>query len=388
LNLILRWGGHILKIAYIVHDPSEKYDGVNKKILNTVVKWKELGTEAKLFIFVNEGYQEPMEFQSSPYVHIIRYKNKKEFYMSKDLCLTITEWNPDALYIRGITPYYSKSVRLLRKSIVSIQEINTNDKVEIRNILTKSIKSLKFTEVRWTLFYLMMRKICLKKVDGFVLLNHELKKVIPSHIPFTVVGDGINLNDYPIVDERKSHSKSNINIVFMGTSNHPWYGIDKIIYLANHMPEYTFHFIGLNRASIKQYRTIHDNIMFYGFLGKEQYEEVLEEMDVAIGSLSLHVNEMHEGSPLKGREYLAYGLPTIIGYKDTDFMEEVPPFILELPSSENNVVENMGRINKFIQTSKTVNIPRRDIGHLDYKLKEKRRLDFIKQTCQQYEDRR
>jgi hypothetical protein len=97
---------------------------------------------------------------------------------------------------------------------------------------------------------------------------------------------------------------------------------------------------------------------------------------VALGSMALHRNLMNEASPLKVREYLAYGIPTIIGYHDTDFPDG-HPFILELPNEENNVESNLDKIRRFVSEVKGRRIERETIAHIDVKIKELQRFKFL-----------
>lgn len=370
-------GVKIVRIAYLVNSPPSKFDGVNRKILNTVKKWNSMGEEAKLFLFVKKEYVPPKELINNPYVEFIKYKNKLSFFLNDDLVDSLRNWKPDVLYIRGIITNYSFPLKKLKRQQVSIQEINTNDIEEYKYILLDSIKRMNFKKMMMASYYLLTRKKSLVNNDGYIILNNQLANIIPRNSTYEVVGDAINLSEYPIWKNKSNYKRDDLNVVFMGTDSHPWYGIDKIVYLANKLANVNFHIIGLNEKDIKIYKPVNDNIFCYGFLRKKEYEKLLEKMDVALGSLSMHVNKMSEGSPLKGREYLAYGLPTIIGYKDTDFYNNCPKFILEIPSEKDNVIEYLDQIYEFIKNSKEMKIDREDIKHLDYQVKEQRRLDFI-----------
>jgi hypothetical protein len=90
---------------------------------------------------------------------------------------------------------------------------------------------------------------------------------------------------------------------------------------------------------------------------------------------------MNEACPLKVREYLAYGLPIIIGYSDTDFLER-PDFILTLPNHENNVNESLSEIEKFVLKWKGKRVPRDMITHIDICEKEKQRLSFFQSVIE------
>ncbi len=77
--------------------------------------------------------------------------------------------------------------------------------------------------------------------------------------------------------------------------------------------------------------------IFHGFLDRAGVMDVLMKTDVACGSLALHRNNMQEASPLKVREALAYGIPVLLGYKDTDLSNLQSEYILQIPNTEDNV---------------------------------------------------
>jgi len=85
---------------------------------------------------------------------------------------------------------------------------------------------------------------------------------------------------------------------------------------------------------------------------------------------------MTEASTLKLREYLAVGLPSIIGYTDTDFPNGAP-FLLQLPNRPDNVSSSLSAIDEFISSQAGRRVARASIAHLDSLNKERRRLRFL-----------
>ena len=85
---------------------------------------------------------------------------------------------------------------------------------------------------------------------------------------------------------------------------------------------------------------------------------------------------MKEACPLKVREYLTYGIPTIIGYQDTDFPDKVP-FLLQLPSKPDNVAANLSGINRFVNEWCGKRVHRVLVTGLNVKVKEEKRLNFL-----------
>ncbi|MNZ78728.1 hypothetical protein D3C78_973150 [compost metagenome] len=98
---------------------------------------------------------------------------------------------------------------------------------------------------------------------------------------------------------------------------------------------------------------------------------------MAIGPLALYRRGMKEASPLKVREYLAYGLPVINGYVDTDFKEEVP-FILRIPNEPRNTANASAAIEEFVHSWQGRRVDRSEVGHLDVTVKETARLAYMK----------
>jgi hypothetical protein len=87
---------------------------------------------------------------------------------------------------------------------------------------------------------------------------------------------------------------------------------------------------------------------------------------------------MQEACPLKVREYLAYGLPTIIAYEDTDFVGEEPWFLLRLPNVEENVRNGVDEIRVFVQSVLGRRVPREQVSdRIGARPKEARRIAFL-----------
>ena len=119
------------------------------------------------------------------------------------------------------------------------------------------------------------------------------------------------------------------------------------------------------------------NLHLHGLLRRREYLPLLAEADVAIGSLALHRKSMEEASPLKVAEYLAYGLPTIIGYSDGRFPDGAP-FLLRLPNVEDSIGPCIGAIEEFVGHWRGRRVERASIGGIDARLVEGRRLEFIR----------
>lgn len=359
-----------MKIAILFHWNYGMESGVYKKILCQVKFWRLFGHEVGIFQISREnsevaecGYNSWKIFRYFPSSWMNR------LYAWKSAVQAILKWQPDIVYHR-FDLYYPALVELARKAPL-VLEINTNDLKEY--CLRPDFRCI---------YNHFTRGLLLREAAGMVFVSSELSKMphfMRYRKPFIVIGNGIELEDYnplPPTGNNVPH------IVFIGSDGQPWHGVDKILSLAELKPDWMFEIIGFNSNETNKV-----NVTFHGVLFRREYERILARADIAVGTLALHRKKMNEASSLKVREYLAYGLPTIIGYKDTDFPEPVP-FILELPNSEQNVVGGIKAIEAFVKKWRGKRVPREAVLRLDAGYKEQIRLSFFLKVLEQYKKQR
>ena len=148
------------------------------------------------------------------------------------------------------------------------------------------------------------------------------------------------------------------------------------------MPEADFHIVGYEREDMPT--GLPANVAVHGVLAREEYEPLLAVSDAAIGTLALNRKQMNEACPLKVREYLAYGLPVVIAYKDTDLVGLDDWFLLRLPNTESNVREGVGAIKGFVERVRGRRVPRELVAdRIGVRAKEQRRLEFFERLAGQ-----
>ncbi|MGG1514136.1 hypothetical protein ABE504_01905 [Paenibacillus oryzisoli] len=354
-----------MKLAYLFHWNEGPESGVFKKICAQVNEWRKLGNEVKLFIFTNRSINDWHLHCDQIEVVMQQYDGwRSRLSQFRMLVAQIEQWSPDAIYHR-FDLYYPYLNRLLRK-FPSVLEINSNDLTEMKSILG----------VRYW-YHRLTRTRALKVSKGFVFVTKELaekrhySRYVKSKI---VIGNGIDLEKYPHTESTKNGPTK---LVFIGSAGQIWHGIDKIILLAESEPSWKFDMIGTENVMKKS----PPNMTFHGKLTKDQYQPILQQADIAIGTLALHRKNMKEASPLKVREYLAYGIPVIVGYQDTDFHDS-PPFILELPNESDNIVPHLDKIREFSMYWTGKRVPRESVQHLDTKQKEAIRIAYMKSIAE------
>ncbi|MFF2484028.1 glycosyltransferase [Paenibacillus sp. NPDC058071] len=352
-----------MKIAYLIHWNEGPESGVFKKVVEQMTEWRKLSHEVALFLFTSRPDIAWGEYAPGITCFVSHYSGRSgRFKAFSQLAQSVREWEPDAIYHR-FDLYYGPLPSLLR-AYPSVLEINTNDLSEMR-----MEKGLRYYYHRLT------RGLVLKAASGFVFVSEELasephfKRYVRN---YTTIGNGIRLDDYG--SSTPLAASSSVRFVFIGSAGQSWHGIDEMAALADARPDWQFDMIGSDADELT--RPAPDNMHFHGKLCRTQYQSLMDSADIAIGTLALHRKGMNEASPLKVREYLANGLPVIIGYRDTDFAAVVP-FLLELPNEADNIVKRLEAIDAFAARWKGRRVDRESLGHLDTAVKEAQRVDYM-----------
>lgn len=359
-----------MRIAYTAFIPDvRRPSGIAKKIVDQTAAWREQGHEVRLFVLSNSPPGESI--LPSDYSDIV-FGLRPSTLLAKGRIQSrqVVEWGPDLAYARY--DFYYRAFDSVFSRCPVVAEVNTDDR---RERALKARRSL-LGPLRW-LYTSLTRRRFLEQLSGVVFVSNEIaERMAVAGIPSIVCGNPIDLER---IRQLPPAANPHPQLVFVGTAQQPWHGIEKLLQLADAFPEWTVHLIGSEAGDLPG--TPPPNLIAHGFLTRSEYEPIMESSDAAIGTLSLYRNGMSEASPLKVREYLASGLPTIIGYSDTDF--PVPPdFLLQLENSPDNVAANLHRIETFVQGWRGRRVPRSEIEHLDTGAKQALILDFLEQVRQ------
>jgi hypothetical protein len=349
-----------MKIAYLARCDVSAENGVLKKLVSQVENWRAAGHEAALFIQARESEVWPRA-QST-----INSVMKETGWLTRGIRLrplvrAIENWGPNVIYARFDTGSFALAATMNR--IPTVLELNTDDISEYRVYLP------------WYqyLHHRAVRGHTLRRAAGFVAVTEEIANRFRSFgCSIAVIANGIDMRDYAPLAPTTGNC---LRLGFMGSPGAAWHGVDKIIEFSRSVPEIHIDLIGP-----RQSQDLPSNVTAHGMLARDDYELLVTSWDAAIGTLAMHRNGMNEGSTLKVREYLAMGLPCIIGYRDTDFPIPVP-FILQLPNTENNAVSSTQLIVDFLKKWHGKRVPRASIRHLDLASKEVERLAFMSRAA-------
>lgn len=360
-----------MRIAYFVvwneSGPGSAYRGVFSKIADQINMWRVLGCESELFILTHRecmlaGWAKTVsEFP----VHVLTHTSRiGQFAKASVLAKEILGWQPDIIYVRYAL--YLPALQYLARRVPMVMEVNTDNLTEFQ--LRSGVRY-------W--YHRITQRWWVKYLSGIVYVSEELSRrpyFSRYEIPSVVIGNGIDLDRYATLPPPNNRQPC---LVFIGAKNYPWHGVEQILRMANQWPDWQFDLIGSVLDETGE--PLPKNVRTHGLLTREQYEGIFAQADIGIGTLGLYAKKMSEASPLKVREYLAYGIPTIIGYLDTDFPGSAP-FLLRLPNSPDNVDCNMEAIAQFVYSWKGKRVPREQVAHLDVKVKERQRMGFFRRV--------
>lgn len=352
-----------MKIAYLLSHDITKNDGVTLKISTQVSEWLNKGHDVRVFCQIPSKGTSIL--QASQYEVGGSYI-KSRLYSNSELLSDISDFNPDMIYFRYDT--FSQTIRKILLNYSVVTEINTNDLSEFYLLLKneKTIKSL----VRY-LVYLLFRGAIFGKVKGIVSVTKELslnKNISKYEKPSVAISNSIDIDEFTTI---KRHGEKRNGIFFIGTPNQPWHGVDFIEELARSLGEYDFHIVGIEGNSI-------DNIYYHGYLGREDYQEIMKICCICIGSLAMYRNNMHESNSLKVREYIAAGFPVILGCKDSAYVDIEQPHWMKLIDTRLGL--DIKDIEEFIEFYKDFVIPYDQKWPISSCYNEEKRLRFLEEV--------
>jgi hypothetical protein len=113
---------------------------------------------------------------------------------------------------------------------------------------------------------------------------------------------------------------------------------------------------------------------------RAEFWKIASHADVGLGTLGLFRKGLQESVSLKHREYLAMGLPVVLGCRDPDLPGNAP-WACVVPNTPTGLLESLQAVDRFIDDWKGRRVARSDVSHLDVVEKEGQRLRFFQAVC-------
>ncbi len=317
-----------MKILYLFQIDPLKSVGIFNKITSKIRSLNAF-SETKAINFSEEFLEENREIEN--------VVSRKPFLKNLDDTLDKYASAYDFVVIRY--PNASRElIRVLKKNPKKIIfEHNTLELNELRfNLQVLSFKDIGYLlkEGKGRLWNEYLKPYLLERMYGAKALSlaraglcisntvASFEKNKYSKYKALVQGNGIDLSEISVLSN--GMDATNLRLLFISGSANKWHGVDRVLkgMLTYHGPkEIVLHLVGrLHHTVLELIKKIPSphKVIIYGVVDRNEIVRIAEKCNLGIGSLALHRLGLVEGSTLKVREYMAMGLPFVLGYDDID----------------------------------------------------------------------
>ncbi len=342
---------------------------MTSKLGGQIDGWRGLGADARLFL-LSPSSREHSEARLDAEVHTFDSPWRRVAALG-ELVRAVRRFSPDVVYVRSDRFVPPLSGR--RFPAPMVVELNTLAAAELAN---------RAAPVR--IYNRLCNTVLLRSASGIVGVSREIvdnARRSNGAIPAVTIPNGVDPLTIPSLD---APSNPHPRLCFLGSPRMRWHGLDKLVALASARPDWTIDVIGV--APDQFGMTLPANVIAHGRLERDAYLGVMAHADAALGTLALHRKGMSEASPLKVPAYLLAGIPTIIAYDDSNFLDVDPWYLLRLPNTETNVMDSLSLIDAWVRSVRGKRAPRAEVEARTGSLpKEVARLAFLKEVADRAE---
>lgn len=309
-------------------DKTKQY-GIEKKVISQIKSLKIIGGLDVLNINPEKNLFDDILFICP----LIKSRREKERYKLLDYI----DSNTDYIYIRKPTltnTFYDllRNIKKKYKDIIIILEIPTYP------------------------FHKEYRGLSKILIIKSIICEKKMKRVIDRIITYSddkqIWGiDCINASncvEYDMIDSRSPAfeiTPNCIRLTFVANLMY-WHGVDRIINgILNYHGDYTviLNVVGDGQEleNLKSLAGDDQRIIFHGSKSGRELTKIFNETDIAIDALGRHRSGVSYNSSLKGKEYVARGIPVVSAVKtELDSLSEFP-YYLKLPADDSDIDINI-----------------------------------------------
>ncbi|HVM69255.1 MAG TPA: glycosyltransferase [Gaiellaceae bacterium] len=354
-----------MRIAYALFWNVFREDGVTKKIEGQVGAWRRAGHDVRIFCLAAA----PPDADAQPVLdvelHLFGSLRDRLTRSGAAWARALLAWEPDVVYARHDTmPPAFERVLVRRPSVLEVNTVGSEARLY-------SLQS--------HLYHVAVGSRFLRRARGLVYISRataaeRARRDGGKHV--AVIANGGDPDRFPLLP---APANDRPHLVFLGTPDQRWQGVDKVLALARANPDFHFDLVGPAPGDLPDRP---ENVLAHGYLAAATYRPLLERADAALGTLALHRKSRDDASPLKVREYLLHGIPTVIGYDDTDFGGGDHWYLLRLPNTEDNVSNGRDAIRAFVERVRGGRAPRDEVvARIGVTAKEEQRLRLLKEVA-------
>jgi len=338
-----------MRLLYITQIDIANNFGYARKVFNQLRALNNAGIETYLIAFkdgtivfgsftIGDGFEEinQVEFRkiTNKYIRGINYFRHLFIF-----CTSIMEkYDFEFIYIRRITPLTPFLLKFIRKF-----KTHSNIFYEYPTFPWKQEAFKTFSKTSFLLDLIYYKKL-VKSVHYIPAIYPGDVKLKPyERTKFIKIGNGIYVDSVKIKKQNEKNYVNLLSIAYVAS----WHGYDRIIkglheyYKNNPEKEIYYHFVGegpelSNLKKLTKELSLEKYVIFHGTKIGEELDKVVDECDIAFGSLGNHRKGFYADSALKNREYCARGIPFVIASEDQDFPETFP-FVYRIPKDDTPV---------------------------------------------------
>ena len=231
----------------------------------------------------------------------------------------------------------------------------------------------------------------IRRCAGLVAISDDVRRYEVERagvsIPSCAITNGVLVQDMPF--SRHAHYDGTVlNLLCLASSFSAWHGLDRVLAgLAKYgspSPLLSLKVVGNVSPEQQGWSSRLDEnryvkVEFLGRLFGSELEKVFEKTHIGFSSMALFRNNMKEGSPIKTREFVARGLPFVVGYSDPD-LEGADDFFMTIPADNSAVnIDEVVAFAEDILKREGVSESMRQFAEekLDWKVKMLELWDFL-----------
>jgi len=259
--------------------------------------------------------------------------------MKARLLSTVRELDAyDVIFLRYPTAVDIDPLRFLRTTRARVATVHHAKEVSEQLATSRSPGIV----VRAGLEYVQGRRV-LQHVDGIVAVTDEIRDFQLARsgraIPGRTIANGIDVTKIPITGF-VPYDGGELRLKMLSSSHAVWHGNDRILSALRSYRgsrRIVVDMIGSGSGTPGAVEELGSaTIRHHGLLHGAALHDAMRNAHLGISTLAFFRTGLRQAAVLKTRDYIARGLPSVIGYDDVDVAPDCP-FVLQIPSDDTPV---------------------------------------------------
>lgn len=343
-----------LRVAYVT-PYGRDYTSITKHTTRRREEWRALGVDTEQFLIGDDARSGKPAWRNLV----------DDWRMRGSLVRSVAQFNPDVIYVRWLAPIPGL-LKLLGRLAPVVLDVHADDLIEVARGSTLR-----------TLFLKAFRAKEIAAAEGATFVVTELSEM-PSFAG--VRGPRSVFPNASWLTRREGSPAGRPRVGISVGSPHPWAGLDRFSQLAASAGADIDWVVVCPSASADAVRAaVGPEISVVATQGEGEYVAELETWSVAFGTLALERAGLRTASPLKARDYLGMGIPTVLPYWDEGVAEISDELLLKLAGPTDAPVERIdpSLIRSFIAKAHGRNLPADVSARAAGAEIERRRVEFL-----------